>query len=249
MIKIALLLIIITPSMGGHPLYNFSDASLIFLNRILKANNLETDKNLERLSGGKIILVDDPANYAVYEMLEKHIRGLEKMIGNKADMISYYRLQDSILGNIIDILQRIRELNIEKLDAILSDSDRDIINNEITNFYDQILYTLSQSEFNNKKLFGDFLNKDIIKNNFKGKEYYNLDNIDKLLNFFIAQRAYTGSKTKSLEYEISGEQTEEENTVNAQSRSDINFPREISNLERNNLLLLINVLMLKQAMP
>src|SRR5208337_1032957 len=79
--------------------------SMIFLNRILAGNELSYDKDIGRIASGKILLVDDPANYAIYETLEKHIRAFSRDMENQADLVSFYNYQESILGDIGDILQ------------------------------------------------------------------------------------------------------------------------------------------------
>ncbi|MGA2142301.1 MAG: hypothetical protein ABSG94_07750 [Brevinematales bacterium] len=90
------------------------NSSFIFLNRILSGNDINYDKNIRRVSSGRRLLIDDPANYAIYETLEKHIRAFEKDIGNKSDMVSYYNYQEAMMGSIIDVLQRIRGLVLER---------------------------------------------------------------------------------------------------------------------------------------
>jgi flagellin-like hook-associated protein FlgL len=225
------------------------NSSLTFLNRILNYSGKEADKSLERLSGGRILLIDDPANYAIYEKLEKFVREFERLIGNQSDMLSYYRLEDSLIGNIVEVLQRIRELVLQKSNGILNDSDKELINSEISQQYDQVLLTLEQGEFNTKKIFAGVLETNIIKGQFKDKEYYELGNVDKLLDFFIKERAVLGAVMKSLEFQINGERIAGENTAEMQGHGDTEFGSELSNLKRRELLMMVNILMLKQAKP
>ncbi len=222
------------------------NSSLTFLNRILSGTEHEYDKNINRLSQGKILLVDDPANYAIYEQLEKHIRAFGKDIENQSDMISYYKYQDAILGNIIEILQRIRELLLQKSNGILSDSDRELIDSEVAQQYDQIVFTLKESEFNTKKIFEGLFESGVIKKVFTGEDHFRLDNVDNLIDFFIKERTNTGAKMKGLEYLVSGESIAQENMEKMQSHGDTDVGIEMSALRLNHLKMLINILMLKQ---
>lgn len=228
------------------PLFS-ENAALTYLNRILNGSEKATDKSIERLSSGRILLVDDPSSYAIYETLEKHIRGLDKTIGNQTDMLSYYQLEDAMFGTLTEIVQRIRKLELEKSNGILSDSDRGIIDSEIDQLYSQIADTLRQAEFNRKQIFTDILNDPVILNRITRRENRQLPDIDRLLDYFIQQRASVGAKMKGLEYMISGERVAGENMANAQNRSSTDFGTEMTVLKQNQLLMLIQVLMLKQT--
>ena len=233
-----------------HPNVSLAEnSSLTYLNRILSSADQAENKSMARLSSGKILLADDPANYAIYEKLESDLRGLEKTVGNQSDMISYYRLQEGILGNCIEILQRIRELILQKSNGILNDSDREIIDSEIGQDYDQIVYTLKEAEFNRKKIFSDLLGQEIVVNLFKTPEHYRLDKVDLLLDYFISQRSLAGIRINNLNYEISGERIANENEQAVQSHGDTDIPGEMSVLKREHLLMLVNVLMLRQEKP
>jgi len=225
--------------------YSFSgNSSLNFLNNVLNNVNLEVDKSYERLSGGKILLRDDPANYAIYEKLEAVIRETDKIVNNSNDLISYYKYMEAILSSISDSLQRIRELLVQRSSGLLDEFDKKIIDNEINQYYKQIEYYLNQAEFNKKKVFDDLLNDIELKSYFKKEKYYDFNNIEGLLNFVIKQRAVIGAIINRVETRIYGEEIKKENTVNFQSHGDTDFSSEISILKKNSLLFLINILLL-----
>jgi flagellin-like hook-associated protein FlgL len=223
------------------------NSSLIFLNRILSGNELNYDKNIKRIAGGRLLLSDDPANYAVYETLEKHIRAFRKDIENKADLISYYNYQEAVTGDITDILQRVRELALKRFDPFFSDSERDIIDREIGQDYDQIVLELRQSEFNGKHIFEDLFEDGAVKSLFRDKDHFSPDNVEKLIDYFIYQRTYTGAEINRLSYEIYGEKIAEENMTRSQSQNDTDIAREMSLLTLNHLKMLVNLLMLHEA--
>ena len=223
----------------------FIDASPDYLNSILQSTENTIDKNYKRLSSAARLLVDDPANYAIYEKLSANIRQLEKEISNNSDMISYYQSAEGYLENIIHVLQRIRELSLQKLNGILSDFNKNIICSEINQQYEQILFVLKNADFNKKNIFRSLLEDEEIKRWFQKEKYYKLSNIDNLLSFFIQQRSIYGAKMKSLEFQNRGKSIEKENTANFRSNvHDINYATELSKLRKNHLLLTINLLML-----
>ncbi len=225
----------------------YTDVSTIYLNTILGSTENAIDKNYKRLSSGTLLLTDDPANYAIYEKLSAVIKELEKVISNNADMFFYYKSADGYLTSTIDILQRIRELSLKKINPILSDFDIGIIHSEINQLYEQILFSLKNADFNKKTIFGPLLGEEELKNWFQKKKYYQLDNIDNLLSFFVKQRSLYGVKIRSLEYQNQGMSIERENTANFRSNiHDINYGTELSQLRKNHLILTINLLMLSE---
>jgi len=132
---VAILLLVCIP----FPL--LPNPSLNFLNRILRNRNLKTGRNIKRMAKSTHLLIDNPANYAIYQKLEGQIRGLGKMIGNSGDMLSYYRYEGAILKQALAPLQHIRQLILRRSGGILSGWQRKIINNEIRQYYKQIIFS------------------------------------------------------------------------------------------------------------
>jgi len=217
--------------------------SLVFLNNILKGAEYKIDKNMKRLSGGLRLLTDDPANYAIYQRLEAHIRGLN--IENDTQVISYYNYAEALLGTITDSLQRIRELIIQKSNSIYGPEDLDFIDSEIANQYDHIRFVLESSEFNRKTIFKSLLDDELFADRFKRKAYYRLDNVDSMLDTVIGLRAVYGARINMLEEKRKAQMKESESAQGFQSTLlDVDYAREITLLKQNQLLFLINILLL-----
>ncbi len=234
--------------LGLCSLYASADsASLRYLNMVLGWNAQAADKSVERLSTGRILLTDDPASYAIDQTLEKYIRGLDRIILNQADMISYYTVMDSSLGSMTEILQRIHELVLQRTDGILSDDDRQMIDLEISQQYDQILFILQNAEFNTKKIFGDLWNSPEIKERLGSSAYLEAGSVEALMGYFIRERAVVGALMERLESERKGEAIARENMDAAQSRQDTDFASEISRFKQEQILMMANILMLKTA--
>jgi flagellin-like hook-associated protein FlgL len=219
--------------------------SLNYLNNILKGTEYKIDKNMKRLSGGIRLLTDDPANYAIYQRLEAHIRGLNKEVEVGSQLIAYYNYIDALLGTITDSLQRIRELLVQRGNLMYGPQERGFIDDEIASHYAHIRYMLKTSQFNRKKIFESLLQDKLFTDRFKQEAYYRLDNVDTMLSTIIGLRAVYGAKINQLEEKRKAQMKESENAQSFQSTlMDVDYAREISLLKRNQLLFLINILLL-----
>ena len=149
---------------------------------------------LNGILGKGVSFADDPARYALYESLESQVRGFKALIGNNADMRSYYQVQYSVCSGLIDIMQRVRGLLLERSNGFLNADDQDVINSEISQLYDDVLSTLKDAEFNQKKLF---LPSDQTAGFFHNATYYDFASVDALLRFLIRERGIAGSSAES----------------------------------------------------
>jgi len=181
------------------------------------------------------LLVDDPANYSIYELLEGQIRALGATIRDEADMLSFYRFEDSLFGDLSDGVQRIRELVVEESNGTLDAFDRDIIEAEINQLYAQMLDSLAEAEFNKVKVFASFAEAEPVKAAIKSDAHYRLDSIDALLDFLVRERSLVGAKASGSEY-----------ATGSYSQGDTNFDAEASSIKREDLLMLVDLLMLRR---
>jgi hypothetical protein len=220
-------------------------ASLDFLNGILGGAESEAAKGSERLAGGRILLADDPANYTIYRSLESQVRALGTEIGNGADMLSYYRLEDSVLGDVIDTAQSIRGLLAQRSNGALDASDRDSIDAEIGQLYDQVAETLRDAEFNQKKIFLD-LDRSASARLFEDEKRFDPESLGQWLSSLIDARSAVGARIEALEFTESGKEGEILNSESGYGRGDVDFAKELVGLERIDLLVLADVLMLRR---
>jgi flagellin-like hook-associated protein FlgL len=219
-------------------------SALGFLNRILGEAEGGESGSSERLSGGVMLLADDPASYAIYDSMQAQVLSLGAEMGNGGDLLSYYRLEDAILGNLIDIEQRIRELLAQRAGGILDDSDKEAIDSEIGQLYDEVAYTLANAEFNQKKLF---LPTDAgMSGLFASPKFYDQASVDRSLEDLIALRSGAGAKVEALGFTVSGQAIEGENETGALSQGDTDFAKELVELQRSHILALADILMLKR---
>lgn len=222
-----------------------AEKPLSYLNLILSSTEKNLDKNYKRISAGNNLLPDDPTKYTIYEKLKAHIRELEATISNHSDMISYYRVAEHYLKQIIDLLQKIRELLVKRSNFIYVGEAQEYIDLEINQYYQQILFTLKNAEFNTIRIFEDLLADDILQARFKGEEYFQLSNVDRLLSFFIRQRTLFGTLIKTLYSRNRGLALEAENLKGFQSSLwHIDISEEISRFKKHHLLFIINLLLI-----
>ena len=89
----------------------------------------KVDQAMGRLSSGQRInsAADDAAGSAIASKMEAQVRSLDVAIRNGHDAISMTQTTEGALGEIENILQRIRELAVQAGNSTLSQTDRDMI--------------------------------------------------------------------------------------------------------------------------
>ena len=115
-------------------------------------NSLAT--SLERLSTGLRInsAKDDAAGLAISERFTTQIRGLNQAVRNANDGISFSQVAEGALGTIGDALQRIRELSIQAINDTNSATDRQALNNEVSQLIAEVNRVASSTQFNGQNI-------------------------------------------------------------------------------------------------
>lgn len=131
-----------------------TNISALTANSYLAKSESNLTRALERLSSGYKInrAVDDAAGKAISEKMKRQIRGLDRSSMNAEDGISVVETAEGALGEITGIIQRMRELAVQGADDAYADSDRQGIQNEITQLQKEIDRIAKDTEFNNKTL-------------------------------------------------------------------------------------------------
>ncbi|WP_341675067.1 flagellin [Niveibacterium sp. SC-1] len=122
--------------------------------------NLSTSQNslntsLQRLSSGLRInsAKDDAAGLAISQRMTSQIKGLNQAVRNANDGISLAQTGEGALSSAGDILQRVRELAVQSSNASNSASDREALQNEVSQLTQELDRISTTTEFNGKKLF------------------------------------------------------------------------------------------------
>ena len=109
---------------------------------------------MQRLSTGLRInsAKDDAAGLAITNRMTSQVRGLAVATRNANDGISMAQTADGALGNVTDILQRMRELAVQSANASNSADNRTAIQAEVSQLKTQIDQIASTTNFNDIKL-------------------------------------------------------------------------------------------------
>ncbi len=110
---------------------------------------------MERLSSGKRInsSKDDAAGLAIASKMTSQIRGMNQAIRNANDGISFSQTAEGALGEVTNMLQRVRELAVQSASGTYSTEDRTNLNAEVTELKAQITSVLATTEFNGTRIF------------------------------------------------------------------------------------------------
>lgn len=124
--------------------------SAMFSQRQVGVTNLNTQKNMERLSSGLRInrAGDDASGLAVSEKMRSQIRGLNQASTNAQNGISFIQTTEGYLQETTDILQRIRELAVQSSNGIYTDEDRMQIQVEVSQLVAEVDRIASTAQFN-----------------------------------------------------------------------------------------------------
>jgi flagellin len=122
--------------------------------RQLGLNASAGSKSIEKLSSGFRInrAGDDAAGLAISEKMRAQIRGLSQASRNSQDAISLVQTAEGALNETHAILQRMRELSVQSANDTNVTTDRDALNNEITQLKTEIDRIANTTEFNTRKL-------------------------------------------------------------------------------------------------
>jgi len=109
---------------------------------------------MERLSTGKRInsAKDDAAGLAIASRMTSQVRGLTAAIRNSNDGISLAQTAEGAMGEVGNMLQRMRELAVQSANGTNSTSDRTAIDSEVTQLKAQIDDIAGKQTFNGTKL-------------------------------------------------------------------------------------------------
>jgi len=124
--------------------------SAMFANRTVKFNEIDLNKDIEKLSSGMRINRggDDASGLAVSEKLRSQIRGLNQAGRNIESAVSFIQTTEGYLAETQDIMHRIRELAVQSANGIYSDEDRMQIQVEVSQLVDEVNRIASHAQFN-----------------------------------------------------------------------------------------------------
>jgi flagellin len=250
----------------------------------LRAANASTtaqmslSKSIDRLSTGKRInsAADDAAGNAIATRMTSQIRGLNQATRNANDGISLVQTAEGGLNEIVNMVQRIRELAVQSASGTLGTNDRTNLQAEVTALTTQITNVADRTTFNGVSLLNVATPTPIaIQTGTAASETVDvqtfnvtaaglglgslsigdastastaLTTLDTALGTLTTNQANLGASQNRLQATVSSLVNRATNLSEARSRiQDANFSEESTNLARSQILSQASTAMLAQA--
>ena len=136
----------------GLTIYNNVEA--MNAHRALMGTQSSMSRSMERLSSGLRInrAADDAAGLAVSEVMRSNIRGQQVATRNAQDGVSLVQVADGALGNLGDMLQRIRDLAVQASNGTLTDAQRSNLDAEVQQVLTEVNRVGTDTDFNGIKI-------------------------------------------------------------------------------------------------
>lgn len=118
--------------------------------RNLHGTRNSMNKSLERLSSGQRInrAGDDAAGLAISENLKAQIKGLGQAERNAEDGVSLVQIAEGALGEVSNILIRLRELSVQAASDTIGATERKFLNVEFEQLTSEVDRIANSTEFN-----------------------------------------------------------------------------------------------------
>ncbi len=104
-----------------------------------------------RVNGAK----DDAAGLAIAESLRAQRRSMVVAERNTSDAISMVQTAEGALGEVSNMVQRMRELAVQSANGALADNDRGYLHTEFQELQEEIARVLDSTSFNGVNLLGE----------------------------------------------------------------------------------------------
>ena len=248
----------------------------------LRAANASTSaqmslsKSIDRLSTSKRInsAADDAAGNAIATRMTSQIRGLNQAVRNANDGISLTQTAEGGMNEIVNMMQRMRELAVQSASGTLAAGDRTNLQAEVTALIAQVNDVAGKTNFNGVALLntagpvtiqtgsasGDTMNIALADVTATGLGINAitiatdvgaaaaLTSLDTALNTITTAQANLGASQNRLQATVSSLVNRSTNLSEARSRiQDANFSEESTNLAKSQILSQASTAMLAQA--
>ncbi|MFE5324111.1 flagellin [Paenibacillus sp. NPDC056579] len=118
--------------------------------RNLVFNNTDQGKSSEKLSSGYRInrAADDAAGLSISEKMRAQIRSLNQAQANSQDGVSLIQTAEGAMGEVSDMLVRMKELSVKASNGTYNASDLDAMDKEFQKLDDAINNIATKTQFN-----------------------------------------------------------------------------------------------------
>jgi len=131
------------------PSINSNTSALYAVNASRKTDR-DMETSMQRLSTGLRITNagDDASGAAISDRMTANIKGIEQSIRNAGDVISMAQVSEGALGEAASVLQRIRELAIQSASDVMSATERNYIQTEVSQLLSEFDRVTRDTTFN-----------------------------------------------------------------------------------------------------
>ena len=138
------------------PLYINTNVSSLDAQRNLNSTQSAQNRNFQRLSSGLRInsAADDAAGLAISESLRSQTRSYSVAERNTNNAVSMAQTAEGALGQVSNILGRMRELSVQSANGDLTSTDRSYLQTEFTQLTSEITRIVDSTKYNGKDLLG-----------------------------------------------------------------------------------------------
>ena len=250
---------------------NNNISSLMATNALAK-NEMSMNKSIQKLSSGMRInkAADDAAGLAVSEKMRSQIRGMEVAKRNIQDGISLVQTAEGAMDEIHNMLQRMRELNVQAVNGIYTTEDQENLQAETDELIAQIQDIAQKANFNGINLLagGGDINLQVGINNgdqitisavdvttgtlgidtIDIADAASLETLDDAILAVATERATLGAIQNRLEHTLANVTNTHENLTAAESRiRDVDMAKEMANFSAKQVLLQAGMSIAAQA--
>lgn len=122
--------------------------------KVMTTNSREMQKSMAQLSTGSRITKagDDAAGLAISENLKAQIRSYGQAARNANDGISMIQTAEQSMGEVSNIVTRLRELGVQAASDTIGDQERGFINKEVDALKSEIQRVAESASFGSRKL-------------------------------------------------------------------------------------------------
>jgi flagellin len=122
--------------------------------RNLSKSQSSLSNSMQRLSSGLRInsAKDDAAGLAISDRMSAQIKGMNQAVRNSNDAISFAQTAEGALGEMTNILQRMRELSVQSANGTNSTDDRTALNSEFGELKSELDRIVDTTKFNGQNL-------------------------------------------------------------------------------------------------
>lgn len=129
---------------------SINNTSALFSSRFLNSSQSNLNTAQERLSSGKRInrASDDAAGLAIAAKMAQQLLGSQQAYRNTNDGIALAQTADGAITELQNITQRIGELSVQAANGTINDSQRALLQDEVSSLQDSANQILSSANYN-----------------------------------------------------------------------------------------------------